>query len=354
MFICILNCTVMKNKFVCGYMAMNSFFINALLFLALVVYVDGSELSPNVLLADLDGDGTDERITCVKFAETEDAGEFYQVRVIKGDGSVLWESPKSLDMENPFVFGNWHFGSSLPQLAADIDGDGAIELVTPAPQSDVSPAFFKVLHWKSGRFVMARSGILLESPSSPGSGLFKWSDSEASEGTWISAFLGVKKNGNLQVEIFEYRGNADVKIATVTVAPVKDGFQTQGAIQMVKTPATTPGSVTAPVPMPVSSPNIYRARLSRADHYNSSGTRLDGVGDILRQDRANFHRGNGDAEDGTDSIFASLQARNGMSKKTPVLVGGKNPGWENAIINGTPLVEIEATGNQLKIKYISP
>ena len=49
----------------------------------------------------------------------------------------------------------------------------------------------------------------------------------------------------------------------------------------------------------------YVARLSEADHFNSSGQRLTSAAAIIRQDRANFHRfGIKDAQDEGDDFFA--------------------------------------------------
>jgi hypothetical protein len=54
----------------------------------------------------------------------------------------------------------------------------------------------------------------------------------------------------------------------------------------------------------------YTAYLSRKDRYNSNGERLTSVADILRQDRANFHKGGGDRADEDDGgIFATANGR---------------------------------------------
>lgn len=54
----------------------------------------------------------------------------------------------------------------------------------------------------------------------------------------------------------------------------------------------------------------YVAYLSEKDHYNSNGERLKSVADILRQDRANFHKGRGDRLDEDDGgIFATTEGR---------------------------------------------
>lgn len=55
---------------------------------------------------------------------------------------------------------------------------------------------------------------------------------------------------------------------------------------------------------------FYTTFLSNKDHYNSNGERLKSVADILRQDRANYHKGRGDRGDEDDGgIFASADGR---------------------------------------------
>ena len=54
----------------------------------------------------------------------------------------------------------------------------------------------------------------------------------------------------------------------------------------------------------------YTAYLSEKDHYNSNGDRLKSVADILRQDRANYHKGKRDRADADDGgIFATTAGR---------------------------------------------
>jgi hypothetical protein len=54
----------------------------------------------------------------------------------------------------------------------------------------------------------------------------------------------------------------------------------------------------------------YTTYLSKNDHYNSNGERLRSVPDILRQDRANYHKGTGDRSDEDDEgIFATTEGR---------------------------------------------
>ena len=54
----------------------------------------------------------------------------------------------------------------------------------------------------------------------------------------------------------------------------------------------------------------YNAFLSRADHYNSYGTRLTSAAAIIRQDRANFHKfGIQDPGDESDNYFDNVNNR---------------------------------------------
>jgi hypothetical protein len=55
---------------------------------------------------------------------------------------------------------------------------------------------------------------------------------------------------------------------------------------------------------------VYFTVLSDNDHYNSKGERLTSVADILRQDRANYHKGQGGPRDEDDGgIFATKEGR---------------------------------------------
>ena len=62
---------------------------------------------------------------------------------------------------------------------------------------------------------------------------------------------------------------------------------------------------------PLSAEEIYYyAYLSEKDRYNSNGDRLKSVADILRQDRANYHKGRRDRADEDDGgMFATTAGR---------------------------------------------
>lgn len=90
----------------------------------------------------------------------------------------------------------------------------------------------------------------------------------------------------------------------------------------------------------------YVAKLSATDHFNSNGVRLTQPWQIIRQDRANYHRyGIRDPEDQYDSFFSSINNRNIAER---MLRDGYIPqNVANMIVNGavTVVVEIYGHGN---------
>ncbi|MEX2578450.1 MAG: hypothetical protein WD342_05270 [Verrucomicrobiales bacterium] len=179
--------------------------------------------STQSLSVDLDGDGKIERVAWEEFANTEDHGSYLQLVVYDAGGNAVWKGPSEVNPENPLVFGEWHFGVSVPEIVADIDDDGAIELLAPAPQSDVSPTLFRVLRWADGAFFPVKQAALLESPR--GSGSFLWSEEEKWEGTWISSFVGVNGDGSLQVNVTRYLSEEPMRMGKANVTIIPEGFQ---------------------------------------------------------------------------------------------------------------------------------
>lgn len=304
---------------------------------------------PASLSVDLDRDGRPERIFWTRFRETGEGETFFQLKVLRADGSALWEGPKSVDRDHPLAFGDWDYGSSLPQLAADIDGDGAVELLAPAPQSDVSPTWYRVFRWTAAGFVPLKPGALMERP--PGSGLFPWYRGEDYEGAWVSRFRSVDPGGGVVAEIMEYRSGATPRAGVAVLTGVDGGFRLTKWAEPLKPLADlpAPGDGSAPAG---EGRVVYRARLSQADHVNSAGERLSGVSEILRQDRANYHRGRGDDEDGPDPLFGSLEARAGMERRQAVPVGRGESAWRRILLEGTPLVEVEVTPGELRVRLL--
>ena len=96
----------------------------------------------------------------------------------------------------------------------------------------------------------------------------------------------------------------------------------------------------------------YIARLSPADHHASDGYRLDNAAQVVRQDRANVHKfGRADAEDEFDPWFGSAAARarfQSMLERN----GAMSPATRQAIMRGTPLVEVEVYVRKVVVSII--
>lgn len=83
----------------------------------------------------------------------------------------------------------------------------------------------------------------------------------------------------------------------------------------------------------------YVAHLSARDHRASDGYKLSSVAEILRQDRANFHKfGKRDADDESDTFFRTASGRDAMEHL--VKVGDIPRDVERAILRGTPHVVV--------------
>ncbi len=97
----------------------------------------------------------------------------------------------------------------------------------------------------------------------------------------------------------------------------------------------------------------YSAYIGRADLHNSRGERLTEPWQILRQDRANFHRfGIRQSADEWDPIFGSMDARAQFERL--IRAGRMDPRARRMILNGdaTVYVDVYGWGNRLHSVHI--
>ena len=107
----------------------------------------------------------------------------------------------------------------------------------------------------------------------------------------------------------------------------------------------------APAPGDTVLMETYRAYLSWNDHFNSNGDRLSEPWQVIRQDRANFHRfGERDALDEWDSFFAS--ADNRARAEAMIRDGYISPAARAAIVNGEALIRVEIYGRGGTATYL--
>jgi hypothetical protein len=94
--------------------------------------------------------------------------------------------------------------------------------------------------------------------------------------------------------------------------------------------------------------DTYTAKLSSEDHFNSDGGRLKSVADIIRQDRANYHKFNiRDAEDQGDSFFGDKDSRERIPKM--LKNGHIDKVAQNSILNGSPVVTVSIYRNHIEV-----
>ena len=299
---------------------------------------------PAVLRCDLNGDGRPESITWRKLSSDTETGIFYQIIVKTPSGEVLWKSPEVAEADNAMAFGEWHFGISIPELAGDIDNDGKAELLAPAPQSDVSPTFFRVFQW-TGRAFEPRQTRALTGRGHRGAS-FNWTQTPSHSDFWVQRWLGSSPDGGWVVELVTLPEGGDLRTATGVILAKGDGFELLRWIQPPTQPRATEGNGGAR-----DANVIYRARLSSEDHVNSSGTPLKKVADILRQDRANYHRGlHRDTEDQDDGRFAAAETREALASMPVTVRGGEKA--EERILHGTPLVEVKISAGAVQVEIL--
>jgi len=329
-------------------------------FLLVLLFTIG--LIPTLLLsengklsADIDSDGKQEMILWRKFATTE-LGDYYRLWVIDDDGKILWKGPKEKDEGNPYIFSSLDIGVSLPQLLADIDNDGYVELLAPELQSDVRPTHYRKLRWKGTYFEQFPSHALIMKSST--SDQLVWKKTNDLYVTWVSRidFENTYKNGLVKVNIMEMISDSTVKTGVALIRFIPQGAIIKKWLEPLQSEderRSTKNNYSVPTSAISSTGNsTYRARLSYHDHQNSRGKRLVKVKDVLRQDRANLYKKGGDPEDQRDSYFHTGEGRNTMEWIKMHSVGRSYASMKEIIVNGTPLVEVNVRQNGLHIKIL--
>jgi hypothetical protein len=116
-------------------------------------------------------------------------------------------------------------------------------------------------------------------------------------------------------------------------------------------------------PLMMSSPALaeslvgrYVAYIGQDDLYNSNGVRLTEPWQVLRQDRANYHRfGVSQPGDEWDGFFGSIDNRAIMERM--VMNGRIDPGAARNLVNGGAMVVVRiygtgSTGNRVEVDVV--
>ena len=200
------------------------------------------------LLGDIDGDGQPEMIEWNRFATT-DLGDYYQLKVIDDDGTALWRGPKEENPENPYIFAALDYGFSLPELFMDIDGDGFFELLSPVPQSDVSPTHYRRLRWTGKGFVPLSTAVLFSDSSDREN--FLWKEQCGDTGIWISQlYPNLSENGWVKADVIEFHGGGTARIGKAYITLDRQGAHVVQWIENSHPPDRRPEPAMVLLPYP--------------------------------------------------------------------------------------------------------
>lgn len=93
----------------------------------------------------------------------------------------------------------------------------------------------------------------------------------------------------------------------------------------------------------------YVARISQDDHFASDGYPLDSAAQMVRQDRANWHRfGQVDREDESDRWFKTNQQRSRLQRMLEQR-GAMDAATRRAITNGRPLIQVDVYSSSVQV-----
>ena len=96
----------------------------------------------------------------------------------------------------------------------------------------------------------------------------------------------------------------------------------------------------------------YVARISGNDKQASDGYPLDTAAQMVRQDRANWHKfGSGDPEDEDDAWFGSTAARARLERMLGK-PGAMSQATRRAIARGQPVIEVQVFRNSVHVEVI--
>ncbi|MDF2389030.1 hypothetical protein JMG10_46905 [Nostoc ellipsosporum NOK] len=96
----------------------------------------------------------------------------------------------------------------------------------------------------------------------------------------------------------------------------------------------------------------YVARISERDHQASDGYALDSAAQMVRQDRANWHKFHRrDADDEGDSWFTTNDERADLQRMLE-RPGAMSASTKRAIVNGEPLIRVDVYQNSVRVSIL--
>jgi hypothetical protein len=96
----------------------------------------------------------------------------------------------------------------------------------------------------------------------------------------------------------------------------------------------------------------YVARISDRDHQASDGYALDNAAQMVRQDRANWHKFHRrDSDDESDGWFRTNDQRADLQRMLE-RGGAMSSSTKRAIVNGEPLIQVDVYENSVRVSIL--
>jgi len=96
----------------------------------------------------------------------------------------------------------------------------------------------------------------------------------------------------------------------------------------------------------------YVARISDRDHQASDGYALDNAAQMVRQDRANWHKFHRrDSDDEGDGWFRTNDQRADLQRMLE-RPGAMSSSTRRAIVNGEPLIQVDVYENSVRVSIL--
>ncbi|TIO31177.1 hypothetical protein [Mesorhizobium sp.] len=96
----------------------------------------------------------------------------------------------------------------------------------------------------------------------------------------------------------------------------------------------------------------YVARISHRDHFASDGYALGNAAQMVRQDRANWHKfRRRDSDDENDVWFRTNGQRTELQRMLE-RSGAMNGSTRRAIVNGEPLIQVDVYTNRVRVSIL--
>ncbi|NLD62204.1 hypothetical protein GX645_07110 [Candidatus Sumerlaeota bacterium] len=299
---------------------------------------------------DLNNDG---KLEAIQFIPTPVNGKMadsdsykYSIVVKDENNKIIWTNPEDgEDACNLYL--NLNAQSWEAVTGGDIDADGNAEVCLSISPSDVSPFRIFIMRWDEEKQSLGcfNSAYLIERKL--GSDNFTWAnhfnddpeqimlhtsanefawrgriDAAADKWkpdfgnmTWISSIDSVTSPGIVKATAWRLRNGSKVQKGKAILEATGQGYKVTKWVTALAAPTTQTNAEGVSENEGVPDVEVfvakYRAVLAPRDRVNSNGKKLESIGAVLAQDRANFHKfGIRQRGDETDSgYFKSAENR---------------------------------------------